>query len=345
MVTMQVSAPSAPVPVGLIIQGTLCGVVGGSSQLQAIAQMSDGTTQNRTATATWSTGNPAVATVLTGLVQCGGVGTTNITATIPGPFSATVPVTVVAAPRQLIGIRVDVRGQILTGNGRVDFTLTTLLQDPLLTVNVFALYNDGSEENVTALTALTTSDPLLVVNGPGVVNAAGVLVQALINPSHYINATYQGFTVIVNVVITVPILGQLPITGLLLNGPLTSLAVGTKLPDLMAILSGPGVAGTVNLLVPAGTAGVDWNIRPRPLTNCGLLALVCGTVNTALQGLGNLANGVVNIVDGTVQSLTLGPLNAILAPVVSLLGGVLQVDINPIVNGVAGPITTVPLPL
>jgi hypothetical protein len=31
--------------------------------------------------------------------------------------------------------------------------------------------------------------------------------------------------------------------------------------------------------------------------------------------------------------------------VVSLLGGVLQVDINPIVNGVAGPITTVPLPL
>ena len=337
-VTMEVSPNDSggPQVIGLSIQGTTCNTVGPSSQLEAIAQMSDGTTQNRTATAAWTTGDPGVAVVSKGLVRCTGPGQTTITATIPGPFSASVIVTV-AASKQLIGIRVDVEGNVLTGNGHVGLSLSSLLQDPLLTVNVFALYSDGSEQNVTALTAISTSTPLLVVNGPGVVNAAGVLTQALINPSHYINVTYQGFTVIVNVVINVPVLGQLPIKGLALNGTLASLSVGTKLPDLTAILSGPGVSGTVNLLIPAATPGIQWNIRPRLLSNCGLLAAVCATVNAALQGLGNLANGVVTIVDGKVTHLTLGPLNAILAPVVSLMGGVLEVDVNPIINGVVGP--------
>jgi hypothetical protein len=176
-VTMQVSAapPVEPIPTGLTITGTVCGVVDGSSQLQAIVQMSDGTTQNRTATATWTTGNPAVATVVAGLVKCAAVGVTTITATVAGPFSDSVPVTVVAAAKQLIGIRVDVEGNVLTGNGPVGLGFASLLQDPLLTVNVFALFSDGSEENVTALAAVTTSSPLLVVNGPGVVNAASVL--------------------------------------------------------------------------------------------------------------------------------------------------------------------------
>ena len=70
-----------------------------SSQLAATASRSDGTTPDVTNTATWSSSNPAIATVTNGLVQAVAVGTATITATYDGR-TANATVTI-SAPQQL----------------------------------------------------------------------------------------------------------------------------------------------------------------------------------------------------------------------------------------------------
>jgi len=67
---------------------------GASSQLIATAQLSDGTTQDVTSTATWASSDTGVATVsTTGLVTGVGAGATAITATV-GNTTGTLQITV-----------------------------------------------------------------------------------------------------------------------------------------------------------------------------------------------------------------------------------------------------------
>jgi hypothetical protein len=97
-VQVTTGTPPAPTVTGLTIVGTPCSTVGGAAQLQAIAQMSNGTTQNVTSQATWTSGNAAVATVSNvGVVSCTGPGSTQITASFGG-HQASVPVNVTANP-------------------------------------------------------------------------------------------------------------------------------------------------------------------------------------------------------------------------------------------------------
>lgn len=59
-------------------------VIGGTKQFTAIAHKSDGTTQDVTSIATWSSSNPAAATVAAGLATGVSIGGTNITASNGG---------------------------------------------------------------------------------------------------------------------------------------------------------------------------------------------------------------------------------------------------------------------
>jgi hypothetical protein len=77
-----------------IVPATLSITLGSSSQLQAIATFSDGTTQDMTATATWSSMQPAIAIVSsTGLTTAEAVGSTTILAQGSG-FTASADITV-----------------------------------------------------------------------------------------------------------------------------------------------------------------------------------------------------------------------------------------------------------
>jgi hypothetical protein len=85
--TTPTPAPGAPVTVASIALAGLSSVVGigQAVKLTANARMSDGTTQDVSLQATWSSSNPSVATVSSsGLVTPQGVGSSDITATYQG---------------------------------------------------------------------------------------------------------------------------------------------------------------------------------------------------------------------------------------------------------------------
>ena len=131
---VQVTAGQTPPPTvtSLSITGTPCTTVGGSAQLQAIAQMSNGTTQNVTAQATWTSANGGVATVSNvGVVTCTGAGSTQVTAS-HGGRQASVPVNVTASPApppppppgvDLIGLELRIAANVLSGNGPLGLNL------------------------------------------------------------------------------------------------------------------------------------------------------------------------------------------------------------------------------
>ena len=76
------TSPSSPSTVSaVVVTGTAPGA-GSASQFVAMATLSDGSTQDVTSVATWSSSNASVATVSsTGLVTAVGSGTTTIAAT------------------------------------------------------------------------------------------------------------------------------------------------------------------------------------------------------------------------------------------------------------------------
>jgi uncharacterized protein YjdB len=80
------AAVNVAAPVSLsIVPSSVNMVVGGSQQLQAIATMSDGSTQNVTSLATWTSTQPAIVTVnATGLVVGAQVGSTSVSAQYSG---------------------------------------------------------------------------------------------------------------------------------------------------------------------------------------------------------------------------------------------------------------------
>jgi len=78
--------PSTPTTSSIAVTGTASlAAIAQTSQLTATATLSNGTTQDVTALASWSSSNPAVATVsATGLVKATGLGTTTISAPYQG---------------------------------------------------------------------------------------------------------------------------------------------------------------------------------------------------------------------------------------------------------------------
>ena len=257
------------------------------------------------------------------------------------PATLTVTLVVEDVDAQIVGLEAEIGGHVpeldrLTDDeaeedegvdGVLSLDFQELLEDPVLDLTVWALMSDGTREDVTQAAVVDSDSPDLEVDTPGVLNLANLLVSALTDPEHYLNAEYEGFETQVELHLDVPALSELPLLDLELIGvdPDTELEVGSALPDLLAVVD-DGLGGTAELEIPAGHGEVDWEIEGQEVS--GALAPV---VNPLLATLGNLVGGAIEITDGVISSLDL----TILDEVLSLLGGTLTVDVVGFVDDLA----------
>lgn len=242
------------------------------------------------------------------------------------PATTQVRLVVEEAEAVVVGLQAELGGELMDTEDVLALELTQVLSDPALELTVWALYSDGSQEDVTHAAAITTSDPLLQVDGSGVLMLADLLAKALTDPEHYLNVEYEGFQTEVGLRLDVESLASLPIVGVELEeltGEDMELEVGTELPQIMAALD-DGAGGTAELIIPAAHGEVEWVIEGAEVT--GILAPL---VNPLLAALGNLVGDVITITDGVVTSLNLSLLDEVL----TLLGGSLTVDVSAIVDG------------
>jgi len=121
--TASVTVTPAAIVALNIVPATLSIVLGNSSQLQAIATYSDGTTQNQTATVTWSSMQPSIAIVSSsGLTTAEQVGSTTIQAQGSG-FTASANITVMPLLTVVYFNRVNAQ------NSGIDGTLQLMNSD------------------------------------------------------------------------------------------------------------------------------------------------------------------------------------------------------------------------
>lgn len=168
--------PTQPTVTSLSIQGVTSVPVGQTSQLTAIASLSNGTSQNVTGSSSWSSGDGGIAPVNgTGLVTGAAQGTTPISATYGGA-SASVNFTVT------------------TGGGPTTPTVNSLAVTGLtpMTVGQSSQYNavanlsDGTNPNVNGSAQWSSSNP-----GVATVGSSGN-VTAVSAGTTVIQATHQG---------------------------------------------------------------------------------------------------------------------------------------------------------
>lgn len=155
----------------LAVSGSRPLAKGTTLQLGALGTYSDGTTQDLTASAAWSTVNPAVATVTSpgGLVRAVEVGTTGVIAVWQG-VRGTAPLEVTAAALQ--GVEMAPRQASLKPGQGVAFGVT-------------ARYSDGSLQNVTRQAEWSSSDPQVAE----VSNAVDLKGQAFANRGGQVTVT------------------------------------------------------------------------------------------------------------------------------------------------------------
>jgi hypothetical protein len=133
---------------------------GGNKQFAATATYSDGSTASVTTTATWTTANPAMATVnSSGLASAVSAGSTTVTAALSG-MSGMATLTVQAAPPTLTSIAVSPGTASIAVGATKQFTAT-------------ATYSDGSTASVTTKATWTAANAAVAtVNSGGL--ATGV---------------------------------------------------------------------------------------------------------------------------------------------------------------------------
>jgi len=131
-----VTQPNSPTLISITVAGSLSLLSGQTSQMSATANYAKGTTQNITSQATWSSANPAVATVsATGLVTGVSAGIAEIRAayqnvtgslqmTVNKPTSFTLSGTVTETPPRTSTPVVGARVEILNGDNHGKYTLT-----------------------------------------------------------------------------------------------------------------------------------------------------------------------------------------------------------------------------
>jgi uncharacterized protein YjdB len=173
---IQVTAGDQPTPTvtSLTVSGNTNISVGQNSQLTATAHFSDGSSQNVTSAAAWSSATPSVATVLGGLVHGVAQGAAPITASYGGQ-NATVTVNVSGSTGPVVNS--------LSVTGTSPMTVGQQAQ-----YTAIANMSDGSSPNVTSQSQWTSTNPSVAT-----VDSNGV-VTAIAQGTTTITATYQGQT-------------------------------------------------------------------------------------------------------------------------------------------------------
>lgn len=128
---------------------------GQSSEARLQAQMSDGTLQDATLSATWSSSSTAVATVATGVVKGAAAGDATVTGTFGG-LSASCPVHVAAAPPVYAMIPADPFLLGITGQLHLRFVQTGLTGRPNSDVTGVVNWSTSNASVATVSSGLVT---------------------------------------------------------------------------------------------------------------------------------------------------------------------------------------------
>jgi uncharacterized protein YjdB len=330
--TVTVTAPTLVQIVVTPITATL--MVGDTQAYTATAVFSDGTTQNVTTTATWTSSDSTVATLTVNTgggmgpggpggpgngppgVRATGVaaGTDTITATYMGE-TATATLTVTAAT--LVSISIDP-------------VLATIAVGETENFQVVGVYSDGSTETLTNQATWTSSDATVAAvsnatmgmggfPGGGGGGAAQVLAEAAGTTT--ITASYMGFTATATVTVTAPVPTSIQITPVE-----ASIAVGeTQAFEAIALYSDnttqnvTGDAGwtssttTVAEVTSAARGGGPGGGGPGGGGGGTATALAAGTTTITATWNGLSATATLTVTSAVLTSITVSPANASLA--------------------------------
>jgi hypothetical protein len=176
--------------------------VGESEQLTATGNFSDGTIQNLTQSATWSSSAPGVATITAGGLATGvTAGTSSLSATMTSITSST---TLTVTAPVLVSIAVTPGNASIAAGNTQQFAAT-------------GTYSDGSAQNLTSTAAWSSSAPGVAAITPG-----GLATGVKTGQSSLI-ATLGSITGSATLAVTAPVLVSIAVT----PGN-ASIAVGTK---------------------------------------------------------------------------------------------------------------------
>ena len=163
--------------------------IGATDQFAATGTYTDGSTQNLTSSVTWSSSNPAAASISgTGVADGLAPGASNISASLTGVTSNAFAMTVTGTTATLQSIAVTAPNSSLTTGSSETLTAT-------------GTFSDGTKQNVTNTASWSSS------NSSAVSIAAGALARAAGVGQSVISATQSGITGSVTVAATATISG------------------------------------------------------------------------------------------------------------------------------------------
>jgi hypothetical protein len=154
--------------------------LGESEQLTAVGTFSDGTTQNLTHSATWSSSGPAIAGVSqAGIAAAAAVGAVTISAT-SGSVTGSASLTVTSAAVIAVNILPPALSMSLGSNRQLQ---------------AMATFSDGSKQALTSSVTWQTSQPAVsTISTQGEVTAAGL-------GTAQVSAAYQGLTGVTSITV------------------------------------------------------------------------------------------------------------------------------------------------
>lgn len=284
---------------------------GASVQLRATGTYSNGTTQDLTATATWSTSAPAVAPVTQGLVSGLSAGSAAVTATV-GSVSATVSVTITAAPLKTLTVTIAAPATVDVGGST--------------SARALGIFADGSTSDVTEQCAWSTADAAVAsvsntAGTRGTVTGAGAGVSV-------ITAVLQGLSASANITVRAPVTYRLVVapgsasvaagttqtftaTRVGSDGSqtdVTASAAWTSSSLTVATVSGATATainpGSTTITASAGglTGTATLTVTARPITPIGLT--IAPSTATIAVGASTTFVATLAMSDGTTQDVT-----------------------------------------
>ncbi|MFI5299968.1 MAG: Ig domain-containing protein, partial [Polyangiales bacterium] len=259
--------------------------VGGSVPFHAIATLSDGSTLDVTATATWTSSSAATASITGGTATGVAGGTATITAsysglTASGTLTVTTPVTVTA-------IDISPFSPKLAIGGRVSLTAT-------------AVYSDGTKADVTLSADWTSGSPAIATVGPKGSTNVGTVTGVSAGDT-VVSAVFSGVT------------GTTPIT--VAGATPTSLTVA---PTTATLAPGANTTLTATETLSDGTK-INVTTTATWTTSDGTVAIVAagvvtaekaGTATITVSIAGLTATATITVSAATLVSLTVSPTGA-----------------------------------
>ena len=265
-------------------------------QFTVMGAVNDGSTQDLTGQATWTSSNEAVATVSKGKVQTKSVAVdtaVTITATV-GANSCAKTFLVSAKSPNTVGIATAT-------NPSTNITALTIANGTTQQL-IATLYYDGFTQNATNQVAWQSSNDAIIQVNQGLLTAQGSGLVTI--TANYLDL--EPATVTVNAV-------NANLNGISINPKITNIAFGTQQQfTATGIFSGGLSQDLTNQATWISGSETVAVIDSKPATTCGLMtAIQPGTTNiTATFGGASSIPQVVTVSNATLVSLAVAPNNA-----------------------------------